>query len=153
MQRLACLGIDRLPETGKWEPRKAAWKANLTALYTQSQRLLHDRCRLGQVLVWNLLKLFCLYLILFLSVRMVGVTTLSLWHCQLLGALMQMIVNALPNVAGMGPAEFAFLLIFSNYMDYGKLSSALILFRTATFFFPFLLSVIVFLAVQKCHNS
>ena len=147
LQRLACFGIDRLPES--WDRRKAVWKKNLIALYTQSQRLLHDRKRLGQVLVWNSLKLFCLYLTLFLSIRMVGASGLSLWRMQLLGGLMHMIVSALPNVAGMGPAEFAFLLIFSNYMDYGQLSSALILYRTATFFFPFVLGVFVFLAAQK----
>ena len=108
---------------------------------------------MGRVLVWNLLKLFCLYLTLFLSVRMVGVTSLSLWRIQLLGALMHMIVNALPNVAGMGPAEAAFFLIFSGYMGYGQLSSALILYRTATFFFPFLLSAIVFLLVQRYQTG
>ena len=83
---------------------------------------------------------------------MVGVSGLSLWQIQLLGGLMHMIVNALPNVAGMGPAEVAFLLIFSGYMEYGQLSSALILYRTATFFFPFVLSVFAVLVTQK-HRS
>lgn len=147
LQQLACQGIDRLPQS--WEGRKAGWKENLDALYDQSRRLLHDRKRLCRVLAWNSLKLFCLYLTLFLSVRAVGGAGLSLWRMQLLGGLMEMIVNALPNVAGMGPAEFAFLLVFAGYMDYGQLSSALILFRTATFFFPFLLSIFVFLTAQK----
>lgn len=149
VQRLACLGLDRLPETGKWGPRKAAWKADLAALYAQSRRLLRDRERLVRVLGWNSLKLFCLYLTLFLSLRMVGVSVLSLWRVQLLGGLMHIIVSALPNIAGMGPAEVSFWLIFSRYMEYGQLSSALILYRTATFFVPFALSVVVFLAIQR----
>ena len=149
VQRLACLGLDRLPETGKWGPRKAAWKAGLAALYAQSRRLLRDRERLVRVLGWNSLKLFCLYLTLFLSLRMVGVSVLSLWRVQLLGGLMHIIVSALPNIAGMGPAEVSFWLIFSRYMEYGQLSSALILYRTATFFVPFALSVVVFLAIQR----
>lgn len=98
---------------------------------------------------WNSLKLFCLYLTLFLSIRPVGVSVLSLWRVQLLGGLMHIIVSALPNVAGMGPAEFSFLLIFSRYMDYGQSSSVLILYRTATFFFPFMVSIFVFLIVQR----
>ena len=49
----------------------------------------------------------------------------------------------------MGPAELSFWLIFSRYMEYGQLSSALILYRTATFFVPFALSVVVFLAIQR----
>lgn len=148
-QRLACLGLDRLPEIGKWGARKAAWKANLAALYAQSRRLLRDRSRLCRVLGWNALKLFCLYLTLFLSLRMVGVSALSLWRVQLLGGLMHIIVSALPNIAGMGPAELSFWLIFSRYMAYGQLSSALILYRTATFFFPFALSAVMFFILQR----
>ena len=68
---------------------------------------------------------------------------------QLLTALMHLISNALPNVAGVGPVEFAFVLIFSHYMEYAQASSALILFRVATFFFPFILSILVFLRAQR----
>lgn len=149
VQRLACRGIDRLPEAGKWGARKAAWKVDLSALYAQSRRLLHDRNRLCRVLAWNSLKLFCLYLTLFLSFRVVGVSALPLWRVQLLGGLMHIIVSALPNLAGMGPAELSFWLIFSRYMEYGQLSSALILYRTATFFAPFAFSAAVFFAIQR----
>lgn len=149
VQRLACLGLGRLPETGKWGARKAAWKADLTALHAQSRRLLRDRERLLRVLAWNSLKLFCLYLTLFLSLRMAGGSALSLWRVQLLGGLMHIIVSALPNLAGMGPAEVSFWLIFSRYMGCGQLSSALILYRTATFFVPFALSAGVFLAIRR----
>ena len=62
---------------------------------------------------------------------------------------MHLISNALPNVAGVGPVEFAFVLIFSHYMEYAQVSSALILFRVATFFFPFILSILVFLRAQR----
>ena len=55
----------------------------------------------------------------------------------------------MPCPMGVGPVEFAFVLIFSHYMEYAQASSALILYRIATFFFPFILSVIVFLRVQK----
>lgn len=52
VQRLACWGIDRLPDSGKWQSRKKLWKENLAAL-------------------------------------------------------MCVIVSALPNVAGMGPAALS----------------------------------------------
>lgn len=149
VQQLARLGIDRLPDTGPWKGRKRTWERNLEALYDQSQRLLRDKKRLCRVLAWNSLKLFCLYLTLYLSLRLVGVSVLSLWRVQLLGGLMHIVVSALPNVAGMGPAELSFWLIFSRYMEYGQLSSALILYRTATFFVPFAFSVAVFLVIQR----
>lgn len=81
--------------------------------------------------------------------EILGISGPSFWHVQLLTALMHLISNALPNVAGVGPVEFAFVLIFSHYMEYAQASSALILFRVATFFFPFILSILVFLRVQR----
>ena len=81
--------------------------------------------------------------------EILGISGPSFWHLQLLTALMHLISNALPNVAGVGPVEFAFVLIFSHYMEYAQASSALILFRVATFFFPFILSILVFLRAQR----
>lgn len=60
-----------------------------------------------------------------------------------------LITSALPNVAGVGPMEFAFLLLFAPWADTAIASSALVLYRVATYFFPFLLSVIVFLREEK----
>lgn len=149
VQKLACLGVGRLPDAGRWAEGKRRWKTGLAALYAQSRRLLRDRKRLRQVLAWNSLKLFCLYLTLFLSLQAVGGPDLSLWRVQLLGGMMHIIVSALPNLAGMGPAELSFWLIFSRCMEYGQLSSALILYRTATFFFPFALSAALFPMIQR----
>ncbi len=67
----------------------------------------------------------------------------------LLASLMLLITSALPNVAGVGPMEFAFLLLFAPWADTAIASSALVLYRVATYFFPFLLSVIVFLREEK----
>ena len=68
---------------------------------------------------------------------------------QMLASLMLLITSALPNVAGVGPMEFAFLLLFAPWADTAIASSALVLYRVATYFFPFLLSVIVFLREEK----
>lgn len=149
VQWLASWGMDHLPNTEKWESRKCLWKANLTALYGESRQLLRDGRCLIKVLAWNALKLCCLYSIPFLASEMLGISGPSFWQVQLLTALMHLISNALPNVAGVGPVEFAFVMIFSHYMEYAQASSALILYRVATFFFPFILSIFVFLRVQK----
>lgn len=149
IQQLAIWGIGLLPHTKKWECRKQVWIANLKALYIESQRILNNRGCLLKVTVLNGLKLCSLYSIPYLCFQMLNITSLQFWKVQLLTALMLLITNALPNVAGMGPTEFAFVLIFSYYMEYVQASSALILYRIATFFFPFLLSAIVFLFVQR----
>ena len=148
-QRLAKWGISRLPDTGKWGQRKDVWERNLSALYRQSRNLMQDRKRLGTALLLNALKLLCLYSVPFVCAQALYVPALSFWRMNLLAALMHLISNALPNVAGVGPVEFAFMMIFPHFMGYAEASSALILYRVATFFFPFLLSVFVFLAVSK----
>ena len=147
VQWFASWVIDHLPNTEKWEGRKRLWKDNLSSLHTESPKLLHDHWCLLKVLLFNGLKLFCLYTIPFLCMEILGISGPAFWHVQLLTALMHLISNALPNVAG--PVEFAFVLIFSHYMEYAQASSALILFRVATFFFPFILSILVFLRAQR----
>ena len=83
------------------------------------------------------------------ALRLLGCTALTFGQAQLLAALMLLITNALPNVAGVGPMEFAFLLLFAPWSDTTVASSALVLYRVATYFFPFLLSVIVFLCEEN----
>lgn len=149
VQQLAFWVIDHLLNTEKWECRKQLWKTNLSALYTESQQLLRDGRCLINVLVWNALKLCRLYSIPFLGMKILGISGPAFWQTQLLTALVHLISNALPNVAGVGPVEFAFILVFSHYMEYAQASSALIIYRVVTFFFPFILSIFVFLRVQK----
>lgn len=138
-----------LPERGAWPRRKRLWSDNLRSLFDEAQALLKDRPRCLRALGLNGVKLFCLYLTVYLSLRLLGVSSLPLWRVQLLSAVMLLIVSALPNVAGAGPAEFAFFLIFSQYMPSAQASSALILYRSATYFLPFLVSVPVFLRAQR----
>lgn len=51
--------------------------------------------------------------------------------------------------AGIGPAEAAFLLLYSACIGRVPASAALILYRTATYFFPFLISIGVFFKIEK----
>jgi uncharacterized membrane protein YbhN (UPF0104 family) len=149
VQKLVLWGIGRIPDRGKWTQRKQTWAAHLDSLYDQSRRLLRDPGSLGKVFALNLGKLCCFYAVPYLSLRMLGVASLSFWQVQFLTALTNLIASALPNVAGVGPTEFAFVFIFSAYMEYAQASSALILYRSATYFFLFLVSIFVFLRVQR----
>lgn len=143
MKALALRLLQLLPGSGKWEARKASWAENLESLYAETQNVLKNRKCCLTVFLLNAGKLFCLYSAVYCSLRFLGVTALSFWRVQLLASLMLMINSALPNVAGVGPAEFAFLLLFTPFMAPAQASSALVLYRAATYFFPFLLSIAV----------
>lgn len=149
LEQLALWGIAHLPDKDPWKSRKESWRANLEALHTEARYVLKNPGCCLRVFLLNGAKLFCLYLTVYLAFRFLSIPVPSLWRVQLLAALMLLITSALPNVAGMGPAELAFLLIFSPYAGSVPASTALLLYRTATYFFPFAFSCLVLLRTQR----
>ena len=141
--------LGKLPHTPKWYERREKWANSLTELNREAKKvLLVPSIRVKGIAV-SLVKLFVLYSIPCAALRLVGCTALNFAQAQMLASLMLLITSALPNVAGVGPMEFAFLLLFAPWADTAIASSALVLYRVATYFFPFLLSVIVFLREEK----
>lgn len=141
--------LGKFPHTPKWDERREKWANSLTELNREAKKvLLVPSIRVKGIAV-SLVKLFVLYSIPYAALRLVGCTALNFAQAQLLASLMLLITSALPNVAGVGPMEFAFLLLFAPWADTAIASSALVLYRVATYFFPFLLSVIVFLREEK----
>lgn len=147
--KLVLMLLGKLPHTPKWDVRREKWANSLTELNREAKKvLLVPSIRVKGIAV-SLVKLFVLYSIPYAALRLVGCTALNFAQAQLLASLMLLITSALPNVAGVGPMEFAFLLLFAPWADTAIASSALVLYRVATYFFPFLLSVIVFLREEK----
>lgn len=147
--KLVLMLLDKLPHTPKWDERREKWANSLTELNREAKKvLLVPSIRVKGIAV-SLVKLFVLYSIPYAALRLVGCTALNFAQAQLLASLMLLITSALPNVAGVGPMEFAFLLLFAPWADTAIASSALVLYRVATYFVPFLLSVIVFLREEK----
>lgn len=135
--------IEKLPDTEKWKDKKSVGMANLDYLYHEAQEVIKNPVSGLKIEIWNLLKLTWLYAVPFLTMRILNISGPGFWNAQALTAIMFLITGVLPNVAGIGPTEFAFLLLFSNYIGSAAASSALILYRTATYFWPFLLSIVV----------
>ena len=147
--KLVLMLLGKLPHMPKWDERREKWANSLTELNREAKKvLLVPSIRVKGIAV-SLVKLFVLYSIPYAALRLVGCTALNFAQAQLLASLMLLITSALPNVAGVGPMEFAFLLLFAPWADTAIASSALVLYRVATYFFPFLLSVIVFLREEK----
>lgn len=141
--------IGKLPDTGKWNRRKAVWGSNLEILYAESKEMLRNCTCCRKAMILNFLKLFWLFMIPFLSMRALNISSMTFGKTQTLSAIMLLLIGVLPNVSGAGPAEFAFLLLFTPLIGRISAFSALILYRVATYFFPFLLSIGVFLKVRK----
>ena len=54
-----------------------------------------------------------------------------------------LIANALPSVSGMGAAELAFFIVFEDFVNGVSIASILLLYRLATYFVPFIISIVV----------
>lgn len=141
VQDLALWGIGKLPDSAQWAERKRVWGENIAALRSQSKELLRDRRRCLGIMLLYTGKLFLLYAVSASSIEALGLDPLSFWQIQLLSAVMLLITNALPNVSGVGPAEFAFTLIFSPYLGNAGAASAMVLYRAASYLLPLLVSI------------
>ena len=150
IQRLARWALGYLPRTDSWQTRREKWLEQLDTLGTESRHLLADKGRCIQIFALHTLKLFLMYTLPYLCIRFMGLPCgLSFWQVQLLASLMLFLSNALPNVAGMGSIETAFLLVFGSFLTRGEAMSTLMLFRIASYYFVFGFSAVASLFAQK----
>ena len=123
----------------------------LDALSTESRHLLQDKRRCLTLFAVQTFKLFLLFSLPYLCIQFMQLPCeLSFWQVQLLAALTLFISNALPNVAGMGSVEAAFLLVFTGFLGQGAVMSTLMLYRIASYYAVFAASVAgVFFAQRR----
>ena len=103
----------------------------------------HSRC------IPQALKLFGLFCLPYLCIRFMGLSPLSFLQVQLLTSLMLFLSNALPNVAGMGSIETAFLLVFGSFLERGEVMSVMMLYRIASYYVVFAASAVGFFFAQR----
>lgn len=149
VQQLARSLLKLLPDRAPWRQRKEALLEQLEQLGQASRLTLTDKRLCIQLLIFQWVKLFLLYTIPWLGLRFMGIDSLSFWQGQLLAALMMLLSNALPNVAGMGSIETAFLLVFSGFLQESAVFSALVLYRIASYYVLFGVSAVFFFFLQR----
>ena len=150
IQRLARWALGFLPKTEKWQARRAQWLEQLDTLGTESRHLLADKGRCVRLVALHAVKLFLMFTLPYFCIQFMALPCgLDFWQVQLLTSLMLFLSNALPNVAGMGSIETAFLLVFGSFMTRGEAMSTLMLFRIASYYFVFGFSAVASLFAQK----
>ena len=149
VQNLARWLMRLLPKTEKWQQRRADWQQQLDVLGEESRRLLADKPRCAEILALQAVKLFGLFCLPYLCIRFMGLSPLSFLQVQLLTSLMLFLSNALPNVAGMGSIETAFLLVFGSFLERGEVMSVMMLYRIASYYAVFAASAVGFFIAQR----
>ena len=133
VQRLARCLLHFLPDTGR--------------------HLLADKPRCAAILGVHLVKLFLLFCLPWMGLRFMELDTgLTFWQVQLLTSLTLFVSNALPNVAGMGSVETAFLLVYSSFLPDASSMSLLMFYRLASYYAVFAASAVGFALAQRRLN-
>ena len=109
-------------------------------------------------LKWNLVLMSVLYLGLGIFLVLKPGTALNI-VCYALGgvvlacaALTLFVSNALPNVAGMGSVETAFLLVYGSFLPDAASMSLLMFYRLASYYATFAASAVGFGLAQRRLN-
>lgn len=109
--------------------------------------------RCAAILGVHLVKLFLLFCLPWMGLRFMGLDTgLAFWQVQLLTSLTFFVSNALPNVAGMGSVETAFLLVYSSFLPDASSMSLLMFYRLASYYAVFAASAVGFALAQRRLN-
>lgn len=153
VQNLARWLLGFLPKTEKWQQRRTSWQQQLDILGEESRRLLADKRRCVLLVLLQAVKLFGLFCLPYLCIRFMGLSPLGFGQVQLLSSLMLFLSNALPNVAGMGSIETAFLLVFGSFLPQGEAMSVLMLYRIASYYAVIAASAVGFFFAQKRLNQ
>ena len=138
----------KLPDTEKWSSIKYKIKQQLDCLYEATTVFRKNKRVVLLVIFTNVMKLWIFCAVPYFCMKISGTNVISMTHTELMTALVILLAGVIPNVAGIGPTEAVFYLIYSPLLGNASTTSSLIFFRIATYYFPFFVSVSVFLIIQ-----
>ena len=149
VNRLACRALEKLPNKEKWVGKKEKGIYQFNMMYQCGQFMKKERGAMLLAFSLQCVKLLVMYGIPFFCLRSTEETALTSIQILVLTGLVNLISSALPNVSGMGSVELAFILVFTHYISEATASSVLVLYRFATYFLPFLVSMIACKYVKR----
>ena len=130
--------IDKIKNTNKFSFDFDKMKNWLTNLNTGAKELLKDKKILLQTFIVTFFKLGCWYIIPFV----IYYPDLSILDVFTMMSIVLSISGVIPS-PGVGPIEFAFILIFSNLIGTNNATSGMLLYRFSTYFYPFIIGGII----------
>ncbi len=146
VQRLARWLLHFLPDTGRWAEHRESWLRQLDTLSTESRHLLADKARCAAILGVHLRQsCSCSSACRGWGCASWGWTRAApSGRCSSSPSLTLFVSNALPNVAGMGSVETAFLLVYSSFLPDAASMSLLMFYRLASYYAVFAASAVGF---------
>lgn len=141
--------IKKLPDDERWLVRKQKLQQYIQSLYDESHKVVKDYRCCGRIMMVNFVKTGIILSVPYITMSMLKIPGPSFLHVQALSSFIFLIVGVLPNIAGVGPTELAFLLLFSPVIGQVQATSILILFRLVDYFLPFIFSMFNFIKLKN----
>lgn len=142
--------LEKISFKGKWKEKKETWKEQINGLYYESKSVIKDKKLIAGMLGLNMIKLAVLYLLPWFSLLAIGEeAACTFGKSFVLAAVMVLMTSIIPHVAGMGPAEYMFIFMYGFYTTHAGGVSAMLIYRGATYFLPFLISIAAVLLVKR----
>ena len=126
---------------GKFDAVEMQLRAQCSDLEAASKYLLKKHKMVFVVICLNIIKLCFWYGIPYLLFA--GTGGINLVETMAITALSVMLAAVIPTPAGIGSTEFVFTGLFAGIVGTGMAGSASLLYRFATFVFPFLIGIVV----------
>lgn len=137
---------------GRFDDLHTKLKEQCAMMEESSRDLIQNKLLILVTILLNLLKLACWYGIPFLAFMSTGLVSLA--EVMAITALSVMLAAVIPSPAGIGSTEFVFTALFGAIVGTGLAGSASLLYRFATFVFPFIVgAVLVIWRRVKSHRS
>ena len=136
--------LDFFNKKGKMDALETQLREHCEQLETASKYLLKNKKMVAGVIGLNIIKLCFWYGMPFLIFR--GYGQINLIETMAITSLSVMLAAVLPSPAGIGSTEFVFTGLFAGIVGTGIAGSASLLYRFATFVFPFLIGIVTVIA-------
>ena len=125
---------------------------HIRALYQEAADLLQEKGKFLRAMLLNFLKIFNFCSITYMIIRILGISCFTFLQIQTLSSLMLLFSYSLPNISGMGSPEFSFMLVFAEGLQ-ADAAVVMMYFRLATYYFPFLISILAPLLIRQKLKS
>lgn len=141
LHKLILMLVDRFNRKHKFDDKVQEVRQQFAMLEEATEFLLHRKTLIAATVLKNLLKLAFWYGIPFFVFY--GSSNITLLQTFAITSLSVMLAAVLPAPGGIGSTEFMFTLLFSVIVGTDMAGAASLLYRFATFVFPFAMGAVI----------
>lgn len=147
--RLLLWLLEACNRKGRFTDKIVECREKFRLLEKESVRLMKEKRLIVSVIALNMIKLFLWYVIMYVVLPK---GTIRVLDCVTITSLAVMLAAVIPTPAGIGAVEFMMMVLFGVVTGTAEAGTAAILYRTATFMFPFLVGIVPAVRIGKAKN-